>query len=147
MHCHRFKGNIKFSRASKLSNSVPWWCNSYLTYGWIIFLDLSIIFICSSMFCGARWGIHLNVLRELAEGLTMPLSIFDQKSWLSREVPEVTGGWQMWHPATRRAGSTQGTSGLQLDLSTREGHGVDHLKCNHTARTAKPGDHSWPPRI
>lgn len=33
MHCHRFIGNIKFSRASKFSTqSVPWRGNSYLRY-------------------------------------------------------------------------------------------------------------------
>ncbi|KFP51686.1 hypothetical protein N323_04174, partial [Cathartes aura] len=32
-------------------------------------------------------GIHLRVLRELAEVLTQPLSIICQQSWLTREVP------------------------------------------------------------
>lgn len=43
------------------------------------------------MFYGASWEMHSNVLRELAEGLTKPLSIFHQMSWLSRKAPEVTG--------------------------------------------------------
>lgn len=47
------------------------------------------------MFYGARWGIHPNDLRELKEGLTTPLSIFYQKSWLSRKVPEVIGEWRL----------------------------------------------------
>ncbi|PKU41197.1 rna-directed dna polymerase from mobile element hypothetical protein [Limosa lapponica baueri] len=32
-------------------------------------------------------GIHLRVLRELAEVLTEPLSIIYQQSWQTREVP------------------------------------------------------------
>lgn len=47
------------------------------------------------MFRGGRWWIHPNALRELPEGLTTPLSISDQKSWLSREVPEVIGDWRL----------------------------------------------------
>ncbi|KFQ10193.1 hypothetical protein N330_02148, partial [Leptosomus discolor] len=35
-------------------------------------------------------GVHLTVLRELAEVLTKPLSIIYQQSWLTREVP---AGW------------------------------------------------------
>jgi len=31
--------------------------------------------------------IHPRVLRELAEGLTKPLSIIYQQSWINREVP------------------------------------------------------------
>jgi len=32
--------------------------------------------------------IHPRVLRELVEELAKPLSIIDQQSWLTREVPD-----------------------------------------------------------
>jgi len=33
-------------------------------------------------------GIHPRVLRELAKELAKPLSIIDQQSWLTGEVPD-----------------------------------------------------------
>jgi len=35
-----------------------------------------------------RDGIHLRVLRELAEEMAKPLSIICQQSWLTGEVPD-----------------------------------------------------------
>ncbi|GAB0210105.1 hypothetical protein GRJ2_003476300 [Grus japonensis] len=86
-------------------------------------------------------GIHLRVLRELAEELAKPLSIIYQQSWLTGEVPD---NWKVANIDVHlQEGPERGSRELQAcqpDLSTGEDYGAVHLECTHQAGAGQPGD-------
>ncbi|KAJ7427848.1 solute carrier family 12 member 2 [Willisornis vidua] len=81
-------------------------------------------------------GILLGVLRELGEGLTKPLSIIYQQSWLTEEEPD---DWKLAivtpHPQEKPEGRPGKLQTCQSDLSAWQGYGADHPECDHTAST------------
>lgn len=90
MHCRRFKGNIKFSRASKLSTQ---YLEGVILISHLL-NNLSRSFHNLYMHKRVLWGQMGDALKcteGAGRGLTKPLSIFHQMSWLSRKAPEVTG--------------------------------------------------------
>jgi len=87
-------------------------------------------------------GIHLRVLRELAEMFTKPLIIICQQFWSTRKVlrTQTTGGPRHLetckcdaHLQVEFEGESRELQVCNPDLSTGESFRADNLECNHTA--------------
>lgn len=86
-------------------------------------------------------GIHSRILKELAKVLAKPLSIIYQQSWIVRDISvDRKFSKSDTHLQERPEGGFRELQACQSNLSSREGHGANHLDCHHNARTGQPGD-------
>lgn len=86
-------------------------------------------------------GVHLRILRELAEVLVKPLSIIYQQSWLTREVSvdcRLANVMPIYQKVWK--GRSRELQACQSDLSASKSHGADNFDYHFAANVGQAGD-------
>ncbi|GAB0203928.1 mitochondrial enolase superfamily member 1 [Grus japonensis] len=85
-------------------------------------------------------GIHLKILRELAEELAKPLSIIYQQSWLTGEVPD---DWRLANvtPIYKKGQKEDLGNYRPVSLTLVPGK---IMECAHQGGAGQPGDQAQP---